>query len=244
MAISCKSCPTHSCFIKSYCSDNSLRILDTSKRIEQHKKNQYVFHEGNTVQGIYIIQSGKVKVINTGFQGKPQIIRFAKDGYLLGHRGVGDKYYSISAITVDDSVLCFLENNFFIQLLKSDAQLTYHLMLFYAEELRIAESRMRNLAQMTVREKAAEAILLLNNIFGSSAKNGEIVLDVCLSRSDIAELAGLNSAQITKCITELKNEGIIYTDNKRITILKPDGLYKTLSPYYTYDAFRENFSYK
>lgn len=236
------NCCPEKCFICKYCSNESLKILDKSKRIVRHKKGQYIFHEGNIVQGIYIIRSGKVKVINTGFKEKTQIIRFAKAGHLLGHRGLGDKYYFISAVALEDSSLCFIEKNTFTQLLKNDAQLTYQLMLFYAEELRIAEIRMRNLAQMTVKEKAVEALLLLKKTFGLPMKNEEILLDVLLSRGDIAELAGLSPEQITRCFSELRDEGVIRIHNKSITILQPENLYKTISPYYPSGFFRESYS--
>jgi CRP-like cAMP-binding protein len=242
MNIACSNCCPDKCFICKFCSNESLKILNESKCIVRHKKGQYIFHEGNIVQGIYIINSGKVKVINTGFKGKTQIIRFAKAGHLLGHRGLGDKYYFISAVAIEDSTLCFIEKNTFTQLLKNDAQLTYHLMLFYAEELRIAETRMRNLAQMTVREKAVEALLLLKKTFGLPMKDGEILLDVLLNRGDIAELAGLSPEQITRCFSELRDEGVISMDNKRVTILQSENLYKTIAPYYPSGIFRESYS--
>lgn len=241
MKITCENCFFEKCFIHNFCRLQSVDLLEKSKNVIRFRKGQYIFNEGSVVQGIYVIQSGKVKVMNTGYNEKKQIIRFAKSGYLLGHRGLGDKFYQISAAAIEDSTLCFIEENIFKQLLKNDSELTYQLMLFYAEELRIAETRMKNLAQMTVEEKTAEALLLIKKIFGVEKKNGEILLDVSLGRKDIAELAGLSSEQITRCFSEFKKEKIIQAEDKKIIILKTEALYKIIRPYYPPNIFRETY---
>ena len=239
MKIECSNCFSEKCFIHNSCIGESVKLLEQSKNVIRFRKGQYIFTEGSVVQGIYVIQSGKVKVMNTGFNEKKQIIRFAKTGYLLGHRGLGGKYYQISAVAIEDSTLCFIEENIFTLLLKNDPEFTYQLMLFYAEELRIAETRMKNLAQMTVEEKTAEALLLIKKIFGVIKKNGDILLDVSLGRKDIAELAGLSSEQITRCFSEFKKEKIIETQDKKIIILKTETLYNLISPYYPANIFKE-----
>lgn len=212
-----------------------------AKSVIRYKKNQYIFREGNPVQGMYIIYSGKVKVLSTGFNDKAQIIRIARPGYLLGHRGFGDKFYQISAVAIEDSTICFIEAGIFTKLLKSDPELTYQLMLFYANELRLAESRMKNLAQMTVMEKSAESLLLLIQIFGVR-KGNDVVLNTVLTRKDMAELAGLSPEQLTRCFSELREEKIIRIDGKTITILQPQILFKLISPYYTVQNLKEGQS--
>lgn len=227
----CNSCINNKCFIYRYCSKESINILELNKRVLYYKKGQYVFYEGDPIQGLYIIRKGKVKVLSTGYNNKTQIIRLSKTGQLLGHRALGEKYYLISAAAIDDSVICFIDTNVFTQILKNDSTLTYELMLLFVNELRISESRMKNLAQMTVREKSAEALLLLKQSFGLTKGDG-IVLDGILTRKDMADLAGLSVEQITKCFSEFRQEQIIRIDGKRITILKPENLSKLITPYY------------
>lgn len=231
MNITCANCSAEKCFIRIFCSAQSLDILEQSKCITRYKKGQYIFFEGNLFHGIYIINSGKVKVLSTGFNEKMQIIRLANSGYLLGYRGFGNKYYHISAVALEDSILCFFETSHFTQLLKSDVNFTYQLMLFYANELRLAESRMKNLAQMTVKEKSAEALLLIMEIFGRKEKD-RTVIDTLLSRMEMAELAGLSTGQITRCFSEFKKERIIQMDKRRIIILRPEALNRIIASYY------------
>ena len=157
----------------------------------------------------------------------------AKNGFILGHRGIGKKYYSISAVTLEDTTVCFLENDSFYEALKSDNELTYNLMLFYAEELRNAENRMKTLAQMTVKEKVAEALILAAITFGIKKDNNSIWIDAKLSRNDIAEIAGIRTEQFIRELTELKKENVVAIDTtKHIHINDIQYLKNMISTYY------------
>ncbi len=231
MKINCSECKNSNCFVKNL---NSEKKLSELKSVYKLKAGQFIFKENNPFDGIYIIYSGKVKVFSTGYKDKTQIIRLANDGLILGHRGLGKKHYSISAKTLDETTVCFIDNDIFYETLKSDHELTYKLMLFYAEELRNAEKRMKSLAQMTVREKVAEAILLASKTFGIKTEDPNIiVVDALLNRNDIAEIAGIRVEQLIRELTELKKEKIIsINSNKHIVINDVKSLNTLISPYF------------
>lgn len=238
MIVSCKDCPPAKCLIK-HCSDQSLNLLNLNKSFTRYKKGDFIFGEGSPVYGIFIIFSGKVKVFNTGINEKKQVVRLAGDGHLIGHRALGGKYYSVSAIALEDTLLCFIETKIFTHILRNDAELTYQLMLFYADELRNAEARMKNLGQMTVREKVAEALLIVKKIFGTEKEN-RTFLDVLLNRNDLAEIAGIRTDQLIRTLSEFRNEKIISLQNKKIEILNSEKLFKLISPFYPLESSREN----
>ncbi|MCC6836911.1 MAG: Crp/Fnr family transcriptional regulator, partial [Bacteroidia bacterium] len=230
MKIDCSECKNENCFLKGSLSE---KVLSMSKSVYKLKAGQYIFKEQNPFDGIYIILNGKVKVFSTGYKNRVQIIRLAKDGFILGHRGVGKKYYSISAVTLEDTIVCFLENDTFYEALKTDNDLTYNLMLFYAEELRNAENRMKTLAQMTVKEKVAEALLLAAKTFGTSIDSNSVIINTKLSRNDIAEIAGIRTEQFIRELTEIKKEGIVeINDSKHICINDLQFLKNMISSYY------------
>lgn len=238
MSISCSDCSVINCFFK-HCNDETKIQVEQSKKITTYKKGQFIFNEGGPVDGIFIINSGKVKVFNTGYNSRVQVIRLAKAGHILGHRGIGDKTYSISAIALEDSALGFIDNTAFNAILKNNSELSFKLMLFYADELRMAEARMKSLAQMTVKEKVVESIFLLKKAFGVHIGK-EIVLDIPFGRKDLGELTGLRAEQVTRVLSELKEEGFISSGVKNLTILKPRELFEFINQYYVSEMFNEN----
>ena len=95
-------------------------------------------------------------------------------------------------------------------------ELTYALMLFYAEELNRSETKVKALAQMTVREKVIDTLLYIHRKFGVNHKS---YIDLVLSRKEIADFAGTTDEQVIRTISALKKEGHINTLNKHIELI-------------------------
>jgi len=226
--ISCTSCTNSNCFIKKYCSVEWIGKVDALKHQISIKKDGYVIYEESPVLGIYLIQEGKVKVISTGINDKQQIVRFANDGHILGHRGKANDVYPIGAIAMEDSLICFIENNNLNEIFKGNPDLTIAIMSFYSRELRRAENRIKNIAQMDNREKVAEALLLINEIFGS---NKDRELNVPLTREDIANTIGTGYMQVARILTSFEEEGIIAKNGRKIAILDIPELQNIISEY-------------
>jgi CRP-like cAMP-binding protein len=224
ITISCITCKNEHCLIKQ-CSPEWIKIIDVKKNQSRYKKGENIIREGDPVHGIYFILSGKVKVITTGLNEKQQIVRLANDGHILGHRGFAGDVYPIGAISMDDSLICFVENETLDEMFMSNPKFTFALMMFYSHELRKVEQRIKNIAQMNTREKVAEALLYLIEIFGLGEQQE---LNIFLSREDIAALAGTNAEQIIRQLTDFEKEKIISKKGKKIIILDQEELKKAI----------------
>ncbi|RXP55517.1 Crp/Fnr family transcriptional regulator [Lutibacter sp. HS1-25] len=191
------------------------------------KKNQQFILEGAPVNGLYFIQQGKAKVLKTGIYGKEQILRFVKDGEIIGHRGFGiGKNYTISATSIEDTILCNFTNEVLNEMLQKIPSLTYEFMLFYAEELNRSENKVKSIAQMTVREKVIDTILYLYRKFGENQKG---FLNINLSRQEIADFAGTTDEQVIRTISSLKKENLLISQGKKIGIKNVSDLKKEIS---------------
>lgn len=227
--ISCLDCKNETCFIKKYCSISLMNEMDIQKIVNRYSKKQLIFHEGNATDGIYFIQSGKIKVFKDGAFNKNHIVRISSEGDFLGHRGFSStNTYPVSAEAITDSHICFVGKKFFYKILEDTPKLTINLMLFLANELNYEEARLRDMSVFNVREKVAKALLILIEKLGLNYQL-EINGIEDLSRQDIAELVGLNSNQVTKVLAEFKEDNIIETDNKKIKILDQKKLEEIIS---------------
>ncbi|MFY0598475.1 MAG: Crp/Fnr family transcriptional regulator [Cyclobacteriaceae bacterium] len=211
----CKSCTNANCLIKRNSQDANMLDFLNQKGIVNCKKGQTFIMEGAPVHGLYFIKSGKVKVSKTGLNGKQQIVRIAGDGEIIGHRGFGaGQTYQISAIAIENAVLCSFSTDALEQMLHSVPSLTYDLMIFYAEELNRSETKVKKFAQMTVREKVIDAILYINRKFGQKNE----FLSMQLSRREIADFAGTTEEQVIRVISALKKENLLSAKGKKIGI--------------------------
>lgn len=196
--------------------------------IQAHKKNftlkkgDTIFKEGDPVNGIFFLYAGKMKVHKHWADGKELIVRFAKEGDIVGHRGIGTELvYPVTATALEASSVCFFEIDFFNASLKVNHDLLYELMQFYARELMESEKSMRNLAHMSVKGRLANALLTLKNKFGFD-KDGFIAFP--LSKQDMSSYIGATYETTFRMMNELINDQIIAVSGKHITIKQEEKL--------------------
>lgn len=224
----CITCKNADCLIKKHISDPDIKKYIEKKHTIICKKSQQFILEGAPMHGLFFIYKGKVKVTKTGINGREQIVRFAKDGEIIGYRGLGSSgnLYPISAAALEDTVLCNFTNDILIKLLREIHDFTYDLMLFYAEELNKSETKVRKFAQMTVREKVIDTFLYIFRKFGQSQDG---YFNIALSRKDIADFSGTTEEQVIRVISSLRKEKLLRVEGKRLGIANENLLKKEIS---------------
>ncbi|QQR81354.1 MAG: Crp/Fnr family transcriptional regulator [Deltaproteobacteria bacterium] len=145
----------------------STRELEQRKTSNVYKKGQIIFYEGNQALGLYCVSSGRVKLYKTSIDGKEQIVRIASPGDVLGYRALlADEPYHATAEALEDAEVCCLDRNAFFPLLKKEPSLAMNLIQKLAQELRVAENLAATIAQKSVRERMAELLLTLKEVYG------------------------------------------------------------------------------
>ncbi|WP_418262374.1 Crp/Fnr family transcriptional regulator [Flavobacterium faecale] len=217
----CESCTNVSCFIKKHLHLEKMQDFAKQKNTFSCKKGQQFMIEGAPIQGLYFLYQGKVKIIKTGIYGKEQIVRLAVEGDTIGFRGFGTRNrYLIGAAALEDTILCNFSNDIMHDILKSIPEFTYDMMLFYAEELNKSENKVKKIAQMNVRERVIDTLLHLYKKFGQTNN----LINVHLSRKEIADFAGTTDEQVTRIFSSLKKESLINIIGKKISLLEIDKL--------------------
>ena len=108
--------------------EEELRDISFNKITETHKRGSIIYREGNRMKGFYCVQSGIVKIYKTGFDGKEQIIRFAKPGDLIGYRSVVSNETACTTTEVlQESKLCHIPTNILLKLLKTNGNFAVEL---------------------------------------------------------------------------------------------------------------------
>lgn len=217
MAVSKEKCDLQRCYFCKLCLKDWIPAISAHRTNLKFKKGELIFREGDEVKGIYFVYSGRVKVHKKWNGDKELILRFADNGAIVGHRGLGgDNYYPVSATALEPTIMCYMDLDFFMSSLKVNHDLTLNLLNFFAEELKESEKRMRNMAHMSVKGRLAYALLLIKNKFGVT-KEGNI--DIVLSRQELASYVGATYETVFRTLGELANDRIISISGKEIKLL-------------------------
>ena len=93
-----------------------------------------------------------------------------------------------------------------------------------AADLRTAELMITNMAQKHVKERMAEALLLLKEFFGLEEDNATI--STVLTRADIGNIAGTTTETSIRILSDLNRKKIIKLNGKKIKILDGPELFR------------------
>lgn len=225
-SLTCQSCAQrfNSVFCKAR--EEYVNAINEQKICNTYKKGQTLFNEGAYPFGVYCVNNGKIKLSHLGDDGKEQIIRLLKAGDVLGYRALlsGDRY-SASAVALEDTQVCFIPKDLFVNVLKNDTGLAFEMMKLLSDELHKAEVKLTHLAQKPIRERLAETLLFIKETYGFEADG--ITLNVQLSREEIANLVGTATESTIRLLSEFKKDGIVELEGKKIRILHTDRLLRT-----------------
>ncbi|MDX5422483.1 MAG: Crp/Fnr family transcriptional regulator [Hymenobacteraceae bacterium] len=220
----CINCTSRIGSLMGCCNQSELESVSATKSCFTFRKGQIIFHEGGKPSGLYCINSGKVKVAKMGSDGKEQIVRLAKPGDIIGYRALmADTNYSASAVALDDAVVCFVPKSQFLELISHNVAFSGGLMKLLSTALGDAEERMVQMAYKPVRERLAEALLLLRKTYQPA--DGTDNFTISISREDLASIVGTAKETTIRLLSEFKDEKLITTKGSSITILDADKLY-------------------
>ena len=95
-------------------------------------------------------------------------------------------------------------------------------MKLLSNDLKNAEHKITDLAQKPVKERMAEAILFMKEVYGFEKDNA--TLNVVLTREEIANIAGTATETAIRILADFKGNGVLEFIGKKIKISKMNEL--------------------
>ncbi|WP_417856933.1 Crp/Fnr family transcriptional regulator [Xanthomarina gelatinilytica] len=186
------------------------------------KKGEVIFEEGETLKGVYCVKDGICKLTKLSANGKDQIVKLVVKGDLLGQRSlISDESVNLSAVALNNMEVCFIPKAEIFGNLKNNSDFSMDMLKQMAHDLKESDNVIVNMAQKSVKQRLAEALLYIHNSFGVN-KDG--ILNVVLSREDYASVVGTATESAIRVLSQFKKEGLISTTGKQIKIEDIEGL--------------------
>jgi CRP-like cAMP-binding protein len=225
----CKTCPAFKDSVFNDCDDQFLDELEKHKNSNLFQKGQTLFIDGGPSFGVYCVGHGNIKVTKMSNDGKESIVRIATHGNIVGHRSVfaGNSYHA-TATSINESHVCFIDKEYILKMAKTNPGMAFKFLRIISTDLGLSESRLADFSHKNVRERVAGLFIYLAKKFGHEVeldnnKTGNVI-DIKLSREEMASLIGTATETLIRFISEFKEEGILTQEKKSITIIDMDKL--------------------
>ncbi|HEX2970265.1 MAG TPA: Crp/Fnr family transcriptional regulator [Bacteroidales bacterium] len=199
-------------------SQKEKELLAKNHSVSSVKNGTFLFSEGDKLNGLIFLISGKVKEFKKGPGGREQILRMPVENGLIGFESLfTDVPCTVSAMVIEDSEIVFFEREAILKIIRKNPELSFGLLKILADDINISDNRIVSLTQKHVRGRIAEALLLLSEIYGFESDGKTI--NISLSRQDIANLANMTTSNAIRTLSTFASEGNIALNGKKISIL-------------------------
>jgi len=195
--------------------DREFDVVRSVASERTYAKNAVVLTEGEMGDSLYMIQSGKVKVVIGDEEGRELILKILGPGDFFGEMSMIDKQpRSASVTTIEPATFLVLSNAAFERCVEQAPRIANMVMRILAQRVREADRKIGTLALMDVYGRVASTLLEL-----AVYTNGKLVVGEKLSQQDLANMVGASREMVNRILKDLSERGFISIESKSITII-------------------------
>lgn len=177
----------------------------TVAQVRPVAKDTTIFHAGDPADAVFVVASGKVKIVVTSSDGKEFILTVLGAGQVFGEMALLESApRSATVITATAVELLVINRKEFHHLLATSPSISRNLLAILSRRLRRANSKMESLAYMDVAGRLARYLLDLARDHGQQLGNGWVVVRRP-THSDIAHSIGTSRETVSRLINEFED---------------------------------------
>lgn len=198
------------------------RGLSALKELSQDRKTrllpakEMLFHEGDELRNIPYLISGKARTFKINNDGKEFVTGLHGPGDFIGYMGLLENGHALEAAeTLEPCEVALIPREDLLALLYKDRDVSIRFIKMLAHDVKEKEQHLLQLAYASVRQRVAQALLRIHARYADKQTTG---LGVRISREDLATVVGTATESLIRCLTDLKDEGLVETQGREIMI--------------------------
>lgn len=212
------------CFLLRKLDNASNQAVLAAGHMKRVPVGAFFIHQGEEAEWLYIIVSGRAKLTQLTQEGEQVVMNYFGPGQGLGIIvALNNDVYPLSAEAVEECQLISWHRDEMKELMLHHPQLALNGMEMMGDRFTRLQERFRDVSTKRVEQRVARAILSLVRQFGKRVEKG-VLIDIPLSRQDIAEMTGTNVYNVSRIMSKWEQSGWISSRRREIVLTKPHEL--------------------
>lgn len=182
-------------------------------------KGEYLFRQDEPAESLYVLLRGRVKLVRHAPTGAATIIEIYSTGdELTAASLIEGKPYAASAKTLTDGVVFRMSAHNFRKILAEWPVVAVNIMREMGQRYRELMENLSSLAVYKVEGRLCKVIANLARRYGIFGDCRGVILDLALTRQDLADITGTTLETTIRTLNRLKGDGLISWEGKRFFI--------------------------
>lgn len=205
-------------------SDKKLDGPNQGAKQKKYDKGEVIYQADQSANQIYLIRSGKVKILSAADSGKEIVKAILNVGEVFGEKSIiGEQNYNDVAIAIEDTELSILSSTQVKSMMKEHSALSLFFMKLMGSKVLEMEQRLESLIFKDSKTRILEYLIQMIEKKGQRI-GYEWVVRNFITHQEIANLTATSRQSVTTLLNELRNDGILTFDRKRLLIRDFDRL--------------------
>ncbi|MBN1666596.1 MAG: Crp/Fnr family transcriptional regulator [Anaerolineales bacterium] len=195
-----------------------------------YQPGERIYTAGDPSERLFVVAEGRVKLLQHAAGGRDILLDLLTSGEFFGNLAIlGVASYPDTAHAQAPACVLSIRAEDFRQVLDAHPELALKTLQVLGERLNNANRRVLLLSAMPVEQRIAFLLLELSAKFGRAQELG-LLIDVPLSRDDLAEMAGTTPESVSRVLSQLQSRGMITSGRQWIAITDRAGLEALAGP--------------
>lgn len=204
--------------------ESALTMIEQTAQTCLINRHAFFFHQDDPATHFYLLLEGSVRLMQVTATGEQVILRFVgpQDGIGI-IAALEQATYPLAAQAVHDCVALAWDHSTLSQLIERYPVLALRALRLVAGHLVELQTQYRELATERVERRVAHALVRLGQQIGRKVEGG-VLIDIPLSRQDVAEMTGTNLYHVSRIVSKWEKQGLLESRRERLLIREPQRL--------------------
>ncbi len=196
-------------------SDAQVSQLLPGMQHRSYPRNSFILRAGEETDALYIVLSGRVKVLIPDEEGHEVILSILGPQEYFGEMGLlDDQTRSASVETLEPCEMLRLTKAGFTNILKDNFELAMLILQNLVKRLREADRKIESLALIDVYGRVARLLIdMAQNV------DGKWIVEHAPAKQEIARMIGASREMVSRVVKDLQRKGLIRAEKRRIFVL-------------------------
>ena len=215
----CATCPVRHTTEWASLTNEEADVLDKGKVDRSYLPGDVIYNQGDMSDGLYAVHSGMIGLRRYESDGSSLLLHLVRNGTVFGYRSYLSKTeHSVTAEVLMPGEICFIQSRTVQVLLKQNPNVGLGFLEHSLANMKDMEAKYVRAAVLPVKSRVLHFLLTLKEQYGSKTENGEHILDIPLSRRDLASAVGATPETLSRTVRLIEEDGLVVFHGKQIRI--------------------------
>ena len=205
-------------------SDEAISKINTLFRAEGYEAGDFIYFAGEPTGKLYVVAEGRIKLLRHATSGQEVVLGLLIPGDFFGSLPVmGEDVFSDTAQAHTGGCMLTITGENFQKILQEYPVVSLALLEIVSARLKEARELIHHLSASPVESRLAATLLRLASKLGQE-QNNQILIQLPLSRQDLADMTGATVETISRIMSQFRKQNLIDSGRRWVAITDRDGL--------------------